>query len=515
MPWHCRLHRSVVGLFCLCLWLKEQHHLFGWRRQPYHRSAFPAAAMSSPSPYQSARLSSSPVCRQRPRSADYHLGRSYNSLSTSASSPYTPQTSKPKVSFAWTPRELRLSEPAEGPSLQQQLDRLRWSAVVNLSFTEIGDGGAVQVAHFLIGNSSVEELRLSSCGLTSLGVLDISYLLPRAMHLKSLDLSHNHLGSGAGFAEFMSVLKRNVNVTSLDMSHCRLSPDTAHHIADMLRYNPKLVNLNLGYNYFGRYGGTVLLDGIRANGHLLDCQVNVCEVESGVLLTISEILLQNARLKARQSYPVKRSYDQDFIRSIVGRSFQDCRVEKDQSLSFEVLASQHQYERFVDLSHRNLGDEGLFEVAHMLSKNRFILEVDLSGNGITGKGLAYLGDALTVNTTLTKLILNHNPLGRHLGFLEFCRSMSQNFSVTTISLRSCDLTAFHLHSFKQLLVFNRYLENVDLSFNDLGIIGGELLLEAVKRNLKVKDCQLTGCGVDRDAMLEVARHLQANVAFAS
>merc|ERR1719171_791999 len=66
-----------------------------------------------------------------------------------------------------------------------------------------------------------------------------------------------------------------------------------------------------------------------------------------------------------------------------------------------------------------------------------------------------------------------------------------------------------------MIAVNTTISHLDLSWNDLGVDGGIALLDGLKRNQSLIDCQLSGTKVGEETLHEVAFLLRRNRAAAA
>merc|ERR1712139_729196 len=67
----------------------------------------------------------------------------------------------------------------------------------------------------------------------------------------------------------------------------------------------------------------------------------------------------------------------------------------------------------------------------------------------------------------------------------------------------------------EMLMSNTTITHLDLSWNDLGVDGGLALLDGLKHNNTLVDCQLSGSKVGEETLHEVAFLLRRNRAAAA
>jgi len=164
------------------------------------------------------------------------------------------------------------------------------------------------------------------------------------------------------------------------------------------------------------------------------------------------------------------------------------------------------------LAYAGLGDEGVLEIAHFLGRSTCLIRLDLTGNDIGSTGAFHLAKALKINLTLESLILKHNNLGEdEAGIAALCRALHGNQSLRHLDLRRNILGgALVTACVGELLQHNRHLTHLELSWNLLEPTGGHELLKNIQLNTTLFDCQLTGCRIAHETLIEIARLLHRN-----
>lgn len=167
----------------------------------------------------------------------------------------------------------------------------------------------------------------------------------------------------------------------------------------------------------------------------------------------------------------------------------------------------------LSLAHANIGDEGALEIAHFLSGSNHIVCLDLSGNNITSTGVLHLARATKQNLTLESLRLKHNRIGDsgETGLAALCRALHGNTSLRHLDLRHNNIEgALAADSLGVLLEHNAHLTHLELSWNPLNPAGGQVLLDRLKKNTTLFDCQLTGCKLAEETLIGIAQILMRN-----
>ena len=197
--------------------------------------------------------------------------------------------------------------------------------------------------------------------------------------------------------------------------------------------------------------------------------------------------------------------DNQKIDNLVKRETTNRNFVQDGDPYWEKTLASHKSTINLDLSDRDIDDQGANTVARFIEHNPYLKVLDLSDNRITGRGAALIGQALARNRALKELDLSGNPLGEGIGLLDFCRlvgwrillhvsvwnvhckiksasksnSMSGhnvfrsfcsqgyfNSHLSHLWMRMCKLSGYHGQCLEHLVSPSRSLTHFDLSFNE-------------------------------------------------
>ena len=196
-------------------------------------------------------------------------------------------------------------------------------------------------------------------------------------------------------------------------------------------------------------------------------------------------------------------------------SFCDFKFEKETDIWDNIiyLLQENNNIRWVDLHKSNMNNEILDSIAKVAENKRFRY-LDLSENFINQDGAAILGEFLSKNKTLQRLILNNNDLEnfKKQGVENICKSLHNHpniqlidfssmtvtgcgesvanlikstKSLKTIILKDCLLNLRDIQSICKALSLpdiSKTINNVDVSFNDMA---SDKSLDEIGKMLKV------------------------------
>jgi len=170
----------------------------------------------------------------------------------------------------------------------------------------------------------------------------------------------------------------------------------------------------------------------------------------------------------------------------------------------------------LSLAYASIGDDGAGEVARFIRDNVFIKYLDLRGNNIQATGAATLANGIKLNRSLRSLNLKWNSIGKDCtGVQALCDVLKSNMTISHVDLRNNRINNVGAKYVGELLMANNTITHLDLSWNDLGVDGGLVLLDGIRNNSSLVDCQLSGSKVGEETLHQVAFLLRRNRAAAA
>ncbi|TKC40681.1 hypothetical protein EI555_007946, partial [Monodon monoceros] len=129
---------------------------------------------------------------------------------------------------------------------------------LSLSMNPLEDDGMNLLCEVMMEPSCLlQDLELVKCRLTAACCKNLSYVITRSQHLKSLDLAANALGDH-GIAALCEGLKQKNSLRRLGLETCGLTSNGCEALSSALSCNQHLTSLNLMQNNFGPRGMTKL-----------------------------------------------------------------------------------------------------------------------------------------------------------------------------------------------------------------------------------------------------------------
>ena len=201
---------------------------------------------------------------------------------------------------------------------------------------------------------------------------------------------------------------------------------------------------------------------------------------------------------------------------------------------FEIYATQ------LDLYDCRIGDQGAASFGEALSDCRFLQSLIIAQNGVTGTGVEALMDGLRSNPIITSLNLHSNPINHRgvtaiasfladedsslqelvlddsktigdEGVRAVIAALSCNFTLTTLSLKSCGVGKLATEALASCLNTNTALRELVLTSNaGIGSEGVEAISKGLKTNSALRKLDLSSCNVRDEGCAHLADALLEN-----
>ncbi|KAJ3433810.1 leucine rich repeat family protein [Anaeramoeba flamelloides] len=149
----------------------------------------------------------------------------------------------------------------------------------------------------------------------------------------------------------------------------------------------------------------------------------------------------------------------------------------------------------LDLSHYEIGSEGMEALSECLKANQALTNLDLSNNQIGDEGMKVLSESLKCNQTLTNLDLSYNEIGAK-GIQVLCESLKVNQTLINLKLSMNQIVGEGMQAVLKALKANHQFINLNLYRNKIGAEGLKYLSEALKVNQTLTRLDLCGIKLD-------------------
>ncbi|XP_076125545.1 NACHT, LRR and PYD domains-containing protein 12-like [Alosa pseudoharengus] len=399
---------------------------------------------------------------------------------------------------------------------------------LDLSSNPLKDSGvrllSVGLKH---ANCRLETLRLVGCGLTeeSCEVLT-SALQSEHSLLKELDMSSNSLMDSGVRLLSVGLEHTNCKLETLRLADCKITHNSCEIVVSVLQSTNALIKLDLGENDLGDSGVKLLSKGLSSP----DCKLQTlrladCKLTEKSYDMVASVLQSPNSL---QQLDLSDNYLGDSGVQLLskGLSSSNCKIhtlrltdcklsERSCGIVASVLQSPNSLIE-LDLSHNVLRDSGVYLLSKGLSSSHCKLQtLRLADCKLTDKLGEIVASVLQSPNSLLQLNFSNNDPGDS-GVELLSKGLSSSNSILQIlRLADCKLTYKSCEMVASVLQSPNSLQELDLSDNDLGDSGAQLLSKGLSSSfckihtLRLSDCLISekGCGVLAAAL--TSNHLKA------
>jgi len=415
----------------------------------------------------------------------------------------------------------------------------------NISHNNITDDAAESVAHFLSQNCKLEVLCLGYNKLKAAGAIKIAEM-SSVTNLKKFDISHNNITDDAAesVAHFLSqnckleelclgynklkaagVIKiaemsSVTTLTKFNVSHNNITDDAAESIAHFLSQNCKLEELNLAYNEL-KAAGTIKIAKMSSITSLRKFNISNNSITEDGAESVAHFLSQNFKLEeidlahnglkaagaikiAKMSSIVnlKKLYiggneiTDDAAESLAHFLSQNCKLEE-LDLTYNELKSTGAIKiakmstitslRKYNISNNSITNDAAKSLAHFLSQNCKLEELDLCCNNLKAAGAIKIAEMSTI-TSLRKFNISSNSITNDAAE-SLAHFLSQNCKLEDLDLGNNELKAAGTIKIAEMSTI-RSLRKFNISINSIPDNAAESLAHFLSQNCKLEDLDL-------------------------
>ena len=268
------------------------------------------------------------------------------------------------------------------------------------------------------------KLNISGIKITNQAFTDMASMLSSTTKLV---LSHNNLSTDSASKQL-----NRLGLMKLDISFSAINDKTAHDIAKVLSQSTKLEELNISSCDLQTDAAAIVFKGMKSISHLSKFNASHNGITDEIANDLAEILSHNVGLKE-----LDLSYNYLQTAGAVA--------------VFKGMDSILQLSKF-SISHNAITDKAAVLLTGILSQNVGLKELDLSFNCLQATGATIVCKGMSTLTNLTKLNISKNNISSGEAAREIAAVLSQNKS----------------------------LEELDLSFNNLGAYGAARIFQNMK-----------------------------------
>ena len=333
---------------------------------------------------------------------------------------------------------------------------------VELGSCDIGDYGVKTLMKYLACTecTGTWKFDLNMNNIREEGAASIAEVLQNSDLIYSLNLTENPIGAG-GLQSLAEALIMNTSLVELDLYQCsfEIIDENGPIVTEMLQRNTTLRSLNLMDAYTSDTGIVYIAQVLEENSALEYLMISgLDEVDAKAL---ASAIATNASLPLVEL--TLRGYDM---------------ITEDSKQAFIDMLQPNTSVETLNLSHTGMSVPFLAEA---LQNNTTLEKLELCGCELTLDMVKDVSRMLTVNHSLTSLIMYENPIGDD-GVTHLAEALKQNKTLKELDISYCNIT-------------------------DAGVVP---LAEALKQNKTLEELDVSGCGITDAGLAPLAEALQVN-----
>ncbi|CAF3970061.1 unnamed protein product [Rotaria sordida] len=230
-------------------------------------------------------------------------------------------------------------------------------------------------------------------------------------------------------------------ITILNLSKTNLTREKVKVIAEILRTNVTLIELNLSYNPLGNVGCLFIAQTLHNNKHLITLNLYNTKLSCDAGQYLAEMLSWNHHLR-----------------------FLHLGVNTLGNLGVKYLLYDNIQLHHLNLCCNKIDQDGCQYLADLLENNQTLIQLDVGGNPIKDNGIKILCNSLMINKTLIDLRMWHCQISN----LEtICNLLKSHSTLKQLDLEGNQITDEQADVLLLTAENNKTLERLNISHNKI------------------------------------------------
>jgi Ran GTPase-activating protein (RanGAP) involved in mRNA processing and transport len=404
-------------------------------------------------------------------------------------------------------KSLRFSGLGLGPACAEILINVIFRCLqfvfLDLSVNRLRDEGAHMVANYLEYDPPLISLDLRSNGIGINGSLYLFNALCRNNHLTDLDLSaiggveRNRIGT-PGCQLFAHMLHNNSTLSHINAAYCGITVEGCGFLADALKVNRTLMELDLTANRFRSAGAKALFQHKGSFGNLTTLILSRNGMGDDAAESIARQLKRNMTIKNldlsdnRFGRLLLSELDRGMSHGtnletldLSGNCLENCG---DGVAS--ILSNVHSI-KYLNLARNRLRSGTIKTIANALENNGTLASIDLTSTMTGNVGAIALADVLQNHPSLQRLYLGDNSITDE-GGVPLITALKENTTLALLELGDNELKDETALVLLQFLEKNTTLADIGIAQNDFGFQTYDRLRRAIEARLRTLNSKIEG-----------------------
>ena len=382
---------------------------------------------------------------------------------------------------------------------------------LDVSNNGIGTEAANCLATILQCSCKLQELYLQNNNLQTAGFIEIADALQTLETLKIFDVSNNNVGIEAE-SRIASLIHRNSSKLQklylggnslcklgyvdlllpslhvLSIPNINIADEAVDDVSKMIFHNAKLQVLDLHGNHFGTQGAIKMLNALKEHVELVHLNIENNDIEGGkVADDLAVVLSHNKRLKKLYFGDVKLKYSGVLK---IQKSLQD--------VSDLTVFS---------LPNSNIDCVSADGIAKILSSNKKLQELYLSGNNLLAQGITKITRVLHNISSLTVFDISNNKISDKAAD-DIAVLLSHNSKLEVLKLGGNNLQTAGVIKIAKALKYASCLIILDISNNGIDSSAAQDIAHVLSCNHKLQKLHFQGNNLKADGVNVIAKGLQ-------
>ena len=343
--------------------------------------------------------------------------------------------------------------------LSKHTDLLCHLEYLEISVSNIGRGGAVNLITSLTKFSTIKELHLHQTGIGFEDCKALSELLASSKCIEILDIGL--------YPEYL--LSVYGHITEID--DC-FSSNSIQLIVDGLSHNNSLETLGINCSIISSENILSLASVLRVNTRLKELDIRWCNIQSSGSVHLAKSLEENTTTQLQTL-------------RLGGNP-----IESEGAVAFADMLATNKCLAILDMRECSIQEEGAVCLARALENNSTLRDFDISNNAIGSEGAVAFGEMLATNKSLADLNMNHcNIQGE--GAVCLAKAMEKNSTVSCFDISHNPIGSESAVAFASMLKKSQCLKKLYLNDHSLGVEGALELIESLKHNTTLEKLVLS------------------------
>jgi len=359
--------------------------------------------------------------------------------------------------------------------------------ILKLNGNDLHSTGITKIARVLQNKNTLTQLQLRKNSISEEAAGDISAVLSNNTKLQVLNLSDNYL-CAKGIAKIFEGLSFTKSLKHLGLNNNKATKVAADDIASVLFRNTNLQVLNLNTNDLQTAGLTKILRALHQTSTLKELDISNNNATKEVADDIASLLSHNTKLQAL-------NLDNNILESEgftkIAKSL--CKF----SSAFIKLY----------IGNNNITDTAANDVAAVLSHNRNLHVLNLSGNIFKARGIRVVTKAMEKISMLQELHMNESNITEEV-VNNIATVVSQNNKLRVLCLNGNSLYSRGAINIAKGLLNINTLQNLEIGNNNITKEAADNLAAILSHNPSLEVLNLNENNLQAEGVIRICKALQ-------